>query len=147
MLGEPAEEEHWQKVGLKPLCLCLQLGQLVRFASLLLNSNKSSVNASSSSVRDHYQTRHSSRHGKTQNISAKDASQSKGMNDQVTSLPLSALLQIIQYTSAKFHLVPVVTNFIHSGIYMLPNQKITFILTLSHDCCVQGNAEQDPSFH
>lgn len=67
MLGEPAEEAHWKKVGLKPLCLRLQLGQLVRFVSLLLSSHKSGLNTSSSSVRDRYQTLHNSRHGKTVN--------------------------------------------------------------------------------
>lgn len=56
-------------------------------------------------------------------ISAKHTPQSKDMNDQVTSLPLSDVLQTIQYVSAKFHLVSVVTNFLHNRFYIQANQK------------------------
>ncbi|RMC10435.1 hypothetical protein DUI87_13240 [Hirundo rustica rustica] len=39
-------------------------------------------------------------------------------NDWVTSMALSDLLQIRQHNSARFFLVPVVANFIHSGFYI-----------------------------
>lgn len=68
-------------------------------------------------------------------------------NYWVLSPAPSDLLQIRQTISAKFHLVPVVANFIHSGFYIPPNEKVSFILTLRHDCYVQSNADSDPSFH
>ena len=84
--GEPAEEEHWQKVGLKPTCLHLQLGQLGGFTPLLLSSHKSDGNARGSSIRDCYNILHSSKYGKR----ISHLSRSTDMSDQV-ALPLQKL--------------------------------------------------------
>lgn len=64
MPEESAEEEHWQKVGLKSMCLHLQLGQLGGFTLLLLSSHKSDGNARGSSIMDCYGTLHRSKYGK-----------------------------------------------------------------------------------
>lgn len=101
----------------------------------------------SSSVVDNYQTMHSSRRGKRVNHQCQGCflKQSHEWPGHLLASKWPPANHTI--CSAKFHLVPVVTNFIHSGFYILPNQKVIFTLTLSHDCCVKGNAESDPSFH
>lgn len=145
---ESAEEEHWQKVGLKSMCLHLQLGQLGRFTLLLLSSHKSDGNARGSSIMDCYGTLHRSKYGKRishlcQGYFLKHRHEWPGCLAP-TKVACWKFYSISEPNSTWYLWWPISYTV---GFISYPTKKITFLLTLSPDYCVQDNAESDAPFH